>query len=50
MREKEKMLVEDGIGANPQGEVTDPAMEKDPKTEREAFQVAFYHLVWKLIF
>lgn len=50
MREKEKMLREDGIGANPKGKVTDPAMEKDPKTEGEAFQVAFYHLVWKLIF
>lgn len=44
------MLGEDGTETNLKGEVTDPDMEKEPKLEGGAFQVAFYHLVWELIF
>lgn len=49
MREKKRMLGEDALRQIPK-EVTDIGLGKEPKTEGEAFQVAFYHLRWELIF
>lgn len=38
------MLGQGGVEADPRGKETGPGLEKEPKVEGEAFQVALSHL------